>query len=190
MKKMKLNKLTFLFLFLFIKLTSSADIALPKIKNLHDTKYYFANVDSFATHTFYVKKSANNKTYKIKQDAAFLLKVNGSTGEEKLEVWSVEKKSKEKSNSFTLTTQKPKEPVSSSTNYIAITFYFDKSNKLNYKQTILKPDCYNKKQFIPFLSFNNTYDSFKKLMFISLFSMLVLLSVFISTKMKQRTVYV
>ena len=75
-------------------------------------------------------------------------------------------------------------------NYIAITFYFDKSNKLNYKQTILKPDCYNKKQFIPFLSFNNTDDSFKKLMFISLFSILVLLSVFISTKMKQRTVYV
>jgi hypothetical protein len=187
---MKLNKISVLFLFLCFRIIVLADIALPKNQNHYDTKYYFANVDSFATRTFYVKKTANDKTYKIKQDAAFLLKVNGSTGEEKLEVWAVDKKSKEKSNSFTLTTQKPKEPVSSSTNYIAITFYFDKNNKLNYKQTVLKPDCYRKKQFIPILSLKSKDNGTFQQIFISILSALVLLSVFISIKIKQRTVYV
>ena len=188
---MRLNKLAVLFLFLCIRLISSADIALPKKNQIpQDTKYYFANVDSFRTHTFYVKKSANNKTYKIKQNAAFLLKVNGSTEEEKLEVWSVNKKDQQKSNSFLLTTVKPTEPISSSTNYIAITFYFDKNHKLNYKQTVLKPDCYRKKEFIPLFSFNITDDNTNKLFLISLFSTLLLLSVFINTRMKQRTGYV
>ncbi len=88
---MQINKLSVLVVFLLLRTFASADIALPKQKNQLDTKYYFANVDSFATHTFYVKKSANDKTYKIKQDAAFLLKVNGAKGDERLEVWAVNK---------------------------------------------------------------------------------------------------
>lgn len=193
MKKMQINKLSILLLFLLARLTVSADIAIQKPQkpqNLQDTKYYFANVDSFATHTFYVKKSVNNKTYKLKQDAAFLIKVNGAAENEELEVWAVNKSNQQKTNSFILTAVKPTEPVRSSTNYIAITFYFDKAGKLNHKQTVLKPDCYSKKQFIPLLSFKNPTSGFGALSFLSFFSFLVLLSTFLIGKMKQRNIYV
>ena len=187
---MQINKLSVLVVFLLFRLFASADIALPKQKNQLDTKYYFANVDSFATHTFYVKKSANDKTYKLKQDAAFLLKVNGAKGDERLEVWAVNKSNQQKSNSFILITVKPTEPISSSTNYIAITFSFDKAGKLNYKQTVLKPDCYSKKQFIPVFSLKHPTSGFNSLSLLSIFSFLVLLSAFLFAKMKQRNVYV
>ena len=187
---MQINKLSVLVILLLSRLFASADIAIQKPKNQLDTKYYFANVDSFATHTFYVKKSANNKTYKLKQDAAFLIKVDGAAGNEELEVWAVNKNNQQKSNSFILTTVKPTEPISSSTNYIAITFYFDKAGKLNHKQTVLKPDCYSKKQFVPLLSFKHPMSGFNSLSLLSMFSFLVLLSAFIIGKIKQRNVYV
>lgn len=187
---MQINKLSIVLLLLLVRFSASADIAIQKPKNQLDTKYYFANIDSFATHAFYVKKSANDKTYKLKQDAAFLLKVNGAKGDERLEVWAVNKSNQQKSNSFILTTVKPTEPISSSTNYIAITFYFDKAGKLNYKQTVLKPDCYSKKQFIPLLSLNKPISGFNSLSLLSIFSFLVLLSAFLIAKMKQRNLYV
>ena len=88
---------------------TQADIALPKSDKLN-TKYYFANVDSFSNYTFFVRKTFNNKTYKLKQDAAFLLQAKDGT-EQELEVWAVNNESKKESNSFKLNLAKPTQQI-------------------------------------------------------------------------------
>jgi hypothetical protein len=146
-----------LFVLVCFKLTAIADIALPKKEILADTKYYFANVDSFSNCTFYIKKNTNNKTQRIKQSASFLLKENNETGDERLEVWAIRNDTKQKTNSFILQRVKPSLSHGGTTAHIAIQFYFDKKNNLNYKQTVMKPDCFKKKNTIPFFS---RYDYF------------------------------
>lgn len=188
---MQINKLSVLAVLLLIKLTSFADIALPKHDKLQEAKYYFANVDSFRTYTFYVKKSSNQKTYKIKQDAAFLIKPESSKGDERLEVWAVKTDDGSKTNSFTLTTVKQDDIYLGNTAYIAILFSFDKKGNLTYKKTVLKPDCYNnKKSGLPFLSFHipgsNHNTGFA---YLSLISVLFMLTVVIYKKKSVRNAY-
>lgn len=47
---------------------------------------------SFYRINFFVKKITNNKTYKLKQDAAFLGKPAERNANNNLEVWAVNKK--------------------------------------------------------------------------------------------------
>ncbi len=191
---MRLNKLFILFFLLLARLSMFADIPLQKQGRVKPeppvvTKYYFANVDSFANYNFSVKKAAKGKVYKIKQDAAFV--VNPNVANNTLEVWAESKADHKKTNSFTLKETSLAAPImNDNTVYVAISFYFDKNNKLNYKQTVLKPDCYSKKQMIPFLSFKKPSDNINQLLYITLFSFVVLLSVLTIGKIKQRIVYV
>lgn len=188
---MKLHKLTLLSLFLLLRFCASADIALPKQVSLPDTKYYFANVDSFSQYKFYVKNLNTNKTFKIKQSQAFVLKPD-TRSENHLDVWAVNKSTGQQTNVFSLKTAVNEKPQEFNTVYIAITFYFDKSGKLSYKQTIMKPDCYSKKQQVPFsTSFNNTPTvNLNSLVLIPVCSLLVLFSLSVIGKMKQRSLYV
>lgn len=151
-----------------------ADIALPKADK-QDTKYYFANVDSFSNYTFYVKKSINNKTYRLKQDAAFLMKVKDA--DHHLEVWAVNNADKKQTNSFELKLAKPSKQIIGNVAYIAIQFSFDKKGKLTYKETILKPDCYSNKKQAMFFITNNNSNTTTNLGLVSLSAILLLLSV-------------
>jgi len=185
---MKLSKLYFLFL-LFIAHTAFADIAIPKNLTLPNTKYYFANVDSFSSYKFFVKKITNNKTYKLKQDAAFLVKPAEGNANNNLEVWAVNKNNNQKTNVLVLEGLKTTDAFESNTAHVAILFSFDKkSGKLTYTETIMKPDCYGKKkQSIPFFV---TSDIFNKPenrlnLLISAFS-LILLLLFIKNRNQQK----
>lgn len=180
------NKLSILILFFLIKCTAFADISLPDYKDQLYTKYYFANVDSFSTYSFFVKKIKNNKTYKIKQDAAFLLTNDEN---DKIEVWAEEKSSKQKTNLFSLASTKLNAPIEKNTAYIAITFYFDKNKKLNYKQTVLKPDCYKRKQFVPIFSSTNNPINNNSLFVVALVSFAILTLLFL-LKNKTKVQYV
>lgn len=172
---MKLNKLYFLFL-LFVARISFADIAIPKNLTLPNTKYYFANVDSFSTYKFFVKKMNNNKTYKIKQDATFLVKPAEGKANNNLEVWAVNKSNNQKTNVFVLEGLKTTDAFESNTAHVAIMFSFDKNNKLLYKEIIMKPDCYgNKKQLLPLFSIINSSNSAGNLSYVSLSAFLLML---------------
>ena len=188
---MQLNKLSILILFLLIKFSVNADIALPKmpVKPAPNTKYYFANVDSFSQYKFFVSNVNTNKTVKIKQSAAFVL--NSDTRDEnRLDVWAIDKKTNQKTNVFSLTPSKNQKPQEYNTVYIAISFFFDKAGKLNYKQTVLKTDCYSKKQSVPFFTFSKPTGNSNKLFIVTLISFLILISIFFNNKLKLRKMYV
>jgi len=144
MKKMHIIKFLLVAVFAINCSSAWADIALPKSDKLN-TKYYFANVDSFSNYTFFARKTVNNKTYKLKQDAAFLLQTKDGT-EQELEVWAVNNESKKESNSFKLNLAKYSQQIPGNVAYIAIQFSFDKTGKLTHKQTVMKPDCYSPKK--------------------------------------------
>ena len=186
---MPANKFYLLLFFLLARSTVFADIALQKPEKLQPTKYYFANVDSFQAYRFFVKKSVNFKTYRIKQDAAFLLQPKSKTGDERLEVWAERKSDQTKSNSFILTTVEPAAIYGGDIAYIAITFSIDKNNKLSYKRTVMKPDCYGKKEWVPILVFNFPENQ-KPLLLTSILSMLVLMSLFFISRMKKGNAYI
>jgi hypothetical protein len=188
---MQLNRILIVVAFLFTSVFAFADIALPKtVKSVIVTKYYFANVDSFPDYRFYVKKLSSNKLYKIKQDASFF--INPPVAENnKLEVWAVSKKDNSKTNSFILESINSNESFELNTAHVAIVFYFDKKNKLTYKQTIMKPECFSKKkkEFIPLFSYHNPNINTKQFGFISLYSFLSLISLFFLNKNYQRKAY-
>lgn len=177
---------------LFAKLTMFADIALPKTISSTTSKYYFANVDSFANYKFYVKNLETNKTYKVKQDASFSITPDEKKLNNKLEVWAVNKNTNEMTNTFILGSYTSKQSFEDNTAHIAITFYFDKKNKLNYKQTIMTPDCYSKKKkknAIPFFTINTPTKNTNLFAYISLFSLLSLLSIFSIKRLNLRKAY-
>ncbi len=186
---MTANKLYFLLFFVLTKSAVFADIALQKPEKLQPTKYYFANVDSFPAYRFFVKKSVNFKTYRIKQDAAFLLQPKSKTGDERLEVWAERKSDQTKSSSFILTTVQPAAIYGGDIAYIAITFSIDKNNKLTYKRTVMKPDCYRKKEWVLVLFFDFP-DNQKPLLLISILSLLVMMSLFFIFRMKNGNAYI
>lgn len=185
---MKKNNLIILFSLLLFKLSAVADIALPKIENLQETKYYFANVDSFANYTFYVKKNANDKTYRIKQSSAFLLKDNSKIGEEQIEVWAVRNSDKQKSNTFVLKRVKPAIEHGGTTAHIAIMLSFDIKNNLNYKQVVMKPECYKRNYIVPIIPFTFTPTN-SLLLLVSIISMLILFSLAIYKPVFRRMKY-
>lgn len=173
--------------------TTQADIALPKSDKLN-TKYYFANVDSFSNYTFFVRKTFNNKTYKLKQDAAFLLQAKDGTAQE-LEVWAVNNESKKESNSFKLNLAKPTQQIVGNVAYIAIQFSFDKSGKLTHKQTVMKPDCYNPKKRAAFgwisnNSSNNSSSGGNTIWWLTMIASIAFSSLFAVHKLKMQKTYV
>jgi hypothetical protein len=188
---MQLNKILIVVVFLFTGVFAFADIALPKtVKSVIVTKYYFANVDSFPDYRFYVKKLSNNKLFKIKQDASFLLDAAAAENN-KLEVWAVSRKENLKTNTFFLELIRSDESFEQNTAHVAIEFYFDKKNKLNYKQTIMKPGCFSKKkkEYIPLITYHHTNINTNHFGFIALFSFLSLISLFFINKNYQRKAY-
>lgn len=188
---MKLNRLFILMLLMTAKFSTYADIALPKTLANNQTKYYFANVDSFPEYKFFVKKLINDKIYKVKQSGSFLLDAVGNSNN-KLEVWAVNTKDKSKTNSFILESIVSKEPLEENTAHVAITFTFDKKNKLGYKQTIMKPECFNKKkqkQIVPLFSFQKPTINTNQLLYVAIFASLMLLSVFVVNKLNTKKTY-
>jgi len=176
---MKLNKLLVLAFLLGAGISVFADIALPKPTATSTiTKYYFANVDSFANYKFFVKKLSADKTYKLKQSASFLIDPNASVENNKLEVWAVNRSSNQMSNTFILEGINSKESFEDNTAHVAVVFTFDKKGKLTYKTTVMKPECFNKKkELIPFLSFdisNNKMDGLLLISLLALFALFVM----------------
>ena len=191
---MKANKLPFLLILLFAKLSMFADIALPKTistpSNTTITKYYFGNVDSLSNYKFFVKNLENNKTYKVKQNATFSITPNEDKKNNKLEVWAINKSTNEMTNTFILSSIVSKESFEGNTAHIAIIFSIDKKKKLGYKQTIMKPDCYSKrkKNLIPIFTFNKTINS-APLAYISFFSLLSLMGILMYQRLISRKSY-
>lgn len=191
---MKANKLFFLLILLLATHCMFADIALPKVISSPNTttitKYYFGNVDSFSNYKFFIKNLESNKTFKVKQNATFSIIPDENKKNNKLEIWAINKNTNEMTNTFILSSIISKESFEGNTAHTAITFYFDKKNKLAYKQTIMKPDCYNKrkKNLIPVFTFNKTINT-SQLIYISFFSLLSLFSILILQRLISRKVY-
>lgn len=183
---MKSIKLILVSIFLLVFSATWADIALPK-GSKQDTKYYFANVDSFPGFSFQAIKKVENKKYRIKQNNYILLKVKD--GEQKLEIWAVNKKDNSKTNALELNLANTYLQEEDKVANIAILFKIEKDGILSYTSSIVTPQCYKKsKQFTPFINFN--FNTSNRLGLLAVYSFFILIIIWVINKTKLRKNYV
>lgn len=187
---MQLNKILFLLLAFAVSNTLLANLPPPQYKPI--TKYYFGNIDSLAGYKFYIKNSANGKTYKIKQNASFEVYPNEKDGEaNKLEVWAVNKETNTQSNVISLFIKESFKPLEENTAHYAVTLAFDKNKALTSTFTMLTPKCYSKKdqEFLPAISFNKP-DNNNLFPLVSFAAILLLTVIYFTNRFQQRKAYV
>lgn len=97
-KKILIGRSILLFWLLFFTIQLKANMPPPKY--FSNTTYHFTNINTFAQCTFYIKNIQTKKVKKIKQDD--IVVISKSSSQKCLEVWCVNKKTRNKSNTILL----------------------------------------------------------------------------------------